>query len=111
MMAKTGKKASGRGKKRGSLPKILQNEPVLPESCRLYWKAFCDLTTCRPAGGGNIPWTVVGDWADEHGLDEGQRFVLREVVDRVDREYLSYSARKAETEAAARAAAAKAGGR
>lgn len=63
----------------------------------LFYGAFMDLTTCRGTGYGTegpIPWTVVRQWADIHGLDEEQIEDLEYFIPRMDEAYLKFKTKK-----------------
>lgn len=64
--------------RRGHLPRLpdrVQNAPQLREGLELYWTAYVELTTCRPAAFGGcppLPWTAMATWAQFHSLDYDQ---------------------------------------
>lgn len=79
------------------LPERIQNAPELEMGLELFYNAFMDLTSCRGAGYGTegpIPWTVVRQWADVHGLSEEQTEDLEYHIPRMDEAYLTHKAKK-----------------
>jgi hypothetical protein len=80
------------------LPKGILDAPQLHEWLELYWWAYQDLSTCRPAGGFGglfpIPWTAVKDYAEANDLDQDQTEDLVYFVRRMDTEFLRWYEKK-----------------
>jgi hypothetical protein len=75
------------------LPEKIANAPELFPWLELYWWAYQDLSTCRPAGFGGaypIPWTSVNDYAIAHGYDQEQTADLTYFVRKMDKEFLQW---------------------
>ena len=54
------------------------------------WSAFFELDTCRPVTGMGvhpIPWSVIRDYATEHGIRDVPQFV--ELIRALDRERMA----------------------
>src|ERR1700738_1797275 len=52
------------------VPNAIANAPDLEPELTLFYRAFWDLTTCRPKIGAPIPWTAINAWAVAAELDE-----------------------------------------
>lgn len=52
------------------------------QGLEFYWVAWTRLTTCRAFGmaAGPIPWTAIQEYADRHGVDAEQRYMLERVI-------------------------------
>lgn len=52
--------------------------------------AWSDLSTCRSVGMalGPIPWTVIVQWCEWHGLDRDATRIVMAVVRRLDRDWI-----------------------
>ncbi len=85
---------------RKPVPAAIANAPTLLPGLQWYFKAFLDLSTCRP-GGGNIPWTAMHDWGRVHGLTvdatEFDRFVA--LIRAMDVSYLEFHKAQHDAEA------------
>lgn len=80
------------------LPDRIASAPILLPGLEMYLTAFNRLSTCRQIGMGvgPIPWTAIGVYADQEELDEEHRSDLYYFVERLDCEFLSWSAKKSE---------------
>ncbi len=75
------------------LPERVANAPELLPGLELYWVAYQDLSTCRPAGFGGaypIPYTAILDWATASGLDEEQVSTLVRFIRKMDVAFLKW---------------------
>jgi len=81
---------------RKPFPKSIQNAPRLFMGLELYWDAFWDLSTCRPAGmgAGPIPWSVIRDYAVTFELDQDQEEELYHHIRVMDNAFLEHHAKK-----------------
>ena len=61
-----------------------------------YYKAFCDLSSCRSIGmsEGEIPWTAAKEYAFAYGMDEFQFNDLWTIVKEMDLVYLEINRKK-----------------
>lgn len=79
------------------LPQWLKNAPTLFPNLAPFYAAFCELSTCRPAsmyGTSPIPWTAVMQYAEHHGQDRSDLLYL---IRAIDREYIGYFDKKAQS--------------
>lgn len=61
------------------VPDMIRNAPELLPGLDLYFVAFLELSTCRPAtmaGVGPIPWTAIDQYAVAGGFTGDQRGTL-----------------------------------
>ena len=56
-------------------PRAIAEAPELIDGLEFYYWAFRDLATCRNSEG-DVPWTVIEEYADKSELDEEQRELL-----------------------------------
>lgn len=76
------------------LPKALRDQPELFQGLELYWRAFCHLNSCRPAGFSGaypIPWTALKSYSDTWGFDDEQFELLEYYVSKMDGVYLKWA--------------------
>lgn len=76
------------------LPDRIANAPEVLLGLELYWQAFWELNTCRPAGWGlaPIPWSVMNDYATTFDFDDDQRESLFDYIMRMDKAYRDHHA-------------------
>lgn len=75
------------------LPEFIQNAPELDPWLELYWEAYQDLSTCRPAGFSGvspIPWLSVKEYAEANDYDEEQASDLAYFTRIMDRAFLQW---------------------
>jgi hypothetical protein len=75
------------------LPPRIENAPQLFDGLELYWWAYQDLSTCRPAGFGGaypIPWTAIIDYARHYDFDEAQTEALVSHVRTMDEAFMKW---------------------
>jgi hypothetical protein len=78
------------------LPRAIANAPQLEWDLELYWEAYTDLSTCRPASFSSVlplPWTAVVDYAAVNGFDYEQTQSLVFFCRRMDNEFLKWHER------------------
>jgi hypothetical protein len=58
----------------------------------LYYHGFLDLNSCRSTGwsAGPIPWTAIGDYMDDLGLEDEDRQDFEYMIRAMDRAYLKH---------------------
>jgi hypothetical protein len=81
------------------LPKAIANAPEIHFGLELYWDAYAELSTARPAtfsGIAPIPWGVIADYAMVYDFDEEQTRLLHYFVRELDAEFLKWNERKAD---------------
>lgn len=81
----------------GRLPDRVANAPQLDPGLELFWVAYCDLSTCRPASMGDlapIPWTAVDQWATKFKLDDEQEERLHFIVGKMDKAMIAWEKKK-----------------
>jgi hypothetical protein len=76
----------------GGVPtKVWDERPILPEDLGWAWRAWEELSTCRPytmAGAGPIPWSAVNDYCLRYGLTLDEQEEMGAYVRALDAEYL-----------------------
>jgi hypothetical protein len=80
-------------RERRPLPPQILNAPRLRAGLELYYQAFEDLHADRQLGFGavgRIPWAVVDDWADRHGLTDDQRDELHRLIPKMDEVFVEH---------------------
>lgn len=63
----------------------------------LYWRAYSELTTCRPASFGGllpVPWTAIDRYAERYGFDDDQFEWLVYICDKLDTVMSKHSEKK-----------------
>jgi hypothetical protein len=78
---------------RAPVPTRIKNAPQLWVGLELFYRAFYDLTTCRPNtgfGAGEIPWTATEEYARSMRMDWEQKTRLHYLIRALDRAYLEY---------------------
>lgn len=86
--------------KRGALPRLprrVAEAPSLDPHLELYWRAYADLSTCRPASMGGlspIPWTACAEWARVWGLSQEQFATLVTACRKMDEVLAKWHRRK-----------------
>jgi len=79
------------------LPGRIENAPDLFEGLELYYYAYADLTTDRPAAFGGalpMPWSSCARYAQFHGFDYEQFDDLVYFVRALDLEFMAWWDRK-----------------
>jgi hypothetical protein len=74
------------------LPDKIKNAPALHMGLELYYHGFLDLNSCRSTGwsAGPIPWTAIGDYMDDLGLEDEDRQDFEYMIRAMDRAYLKH---------------------
>lgn len=78
------------------IPEGLHDAGEVRPGDELYWRAFHDLSTCRPTSEMPIPWSAVQLWASSYRLDSETTETLHEVIRGLDAEFLEFVAEKQE---------------
>lgn len=78
------------------IPARIQNPPELKPGLELFYSAWTELDSCRPAAFGPmpIPWTAMQQWAEVNELDEIQTEELMFFLPRMDKAFLEWHAKK-----------------
>lgn len=78
------------------LPQRIKNAPNMPFGLELFYSAFLDLNTCRPAGWGlqGIPWSAISDYAEVIGIYDEDRDDLFYFVTSLDSAFRDYHDKK-----------------
>lgn len=82
------------------MPDAIQNAPDLLPGLELFWSGFQDLASCRSQGygvPGPIPWTAIHTYCEAHGIEGRQREDMFYHVERLDKVYLDWSAKRFKT--------------
>lgn len=81
----------------------MKNAPVLWPNLAFLYAAYCELSTCRPAGFGAtpIPWTAVIRYADEADMAGQDRSDFLYFMRAMDRSFMEYSEKKTDRDKAA----------
>lgn len=79
-----------------ALPDKIANAPELHMGLELYYDAFWDLTTCRPAGFslGAIPWSAVHEYGQAFDFSYEQRDWMHYLIRVLDQAYMKHHAPK-----------------
>ena len=82
---------------RAPLPDAIANAPQLLIGLELFYGGFMDLIGSRMLGfsEGPIPWSAVGDYCDELGIEGDQREDFFYHIQRLDTAYLELRAKQA----------------
>lgn len=67
--------------------KRILEKPELDPGLVLYWNAYSELSTCRPASFGDlmpIPWTVIREYCQFNEFSEEQEERLRYFIRKMD---------------------------
>lgn len=72
------------------VPKAIDEVPELPMGTELYWEAFIDLMTSRPAPDQPLAWTAMNDWCKCYGVLGESAEDLIYVVRLLDAELLRF---------------------
>ena len=91
------------------IPGEVANRPELLPGLGLFYGAFVDLHTCRPAGFGAaaIPYTAIVSWVDEVELVGDQRRRAFYMIHRMDRAFLDWAEKRRRIEELQRERASK----
>jgi hypothetical protein len=82
------------------MPPGYVSPPELSPIAVFYWDAFSVLSSARPVGMGvgPIPFPAVAQFAERYGISNIDDFeALREIVEKIDNEYLRLNQPDAET--------------
>lgn len=78
-------------RQRMKIPKGILNAPQLLPGLELFWWAYQDLSSCRPASFGGalpIPWTAIKEYAVLSDLDPDQTDDMVYFIRKMDSEFL-----------------------
>ena len=81
-------------KLRRPIPKKFREAPTIFFGLQIFYDAFWDLISDRPAQGAPIPWAPVQHWAQVHGLDGEATESLHYFVRKLDVALLQFQRRK-----------------
>lgn len=81
-------------------PNAIENAPDLEIGLELYYEAFWELATTRPAGMGlyPIPWHTVQYYGETHSFDPEQLEDLHYYIKEMDESYIRFCNQKSESE-------------
>lgn len=78
------------------IPDAIKNAPRLSVGLELYWEAFFELNTTRPAGWGvhPIPWNSIRDYAEAYEFSDEQTASLFHHIRNMDQVFRDHHSKK-----------------